>query len=238
MDYRPDSSSTSYSHPRSLSQDFAQLPPFLINGFDFLRHFVLFFLLPIAVVVFCALFAAALAPRIHRTLFARYATPEELLEDALSRLNDNHRKSGSLDYRSSSSASRKRALETLRLVIQLRPGMIRAYTLLATELFYGDITGESGESDKGHPRRRNISKNNTALRRRGVQTLEQPHDKTNNLSPALIECQELVIQGLSIDDKDESLLKLQNELQLINKYGTSGSHAKMMTVGHFGWMGR
>mmetsp|Transcript_8924 Transcript_8924/g.15775 ORF Transcript_8924/g.15775 Transcript_8924/m.15775 type:complete len:219 (-) Transcript_8924:104-760(-) len=215
-------------NPQHPPPDLLNPPPFIIHTFDFLRHFVLFFLVPIAVVALSALFAAALALRIHRAFFARYATPEELLEDSLKQLKNNERRR-SLS-RSSSSVSRKKALETLRLVIQLRPDMMEAYIVLATELFYGDISDGSGESDEKQ-RRRNTN-SNTALRRRTAQTSEQSHDATNHL----IECQEIVKQGLCIDDKNESLLNLQNELQLVNKYGRNGAYAKMMNIGSFGWM--
>lgn len=238
MNRTPDSSASSMPFPHYLLSDFPDLPPFLINTFGFFRHFILFFLLPIALVVFSALVAAALARRIHRRLFARYATPEELFEDAVTRLKNGERRGGAASNpRASSFAGRERALETLRLVIRLRPDMMKAYSVLATELFYGDLNNpESGESDKRHERRRIANKQSVLrVRRRAAPTTEQTHDVTNNLSPALIECEAIVSQGLRVDGKDQSLLKLQNELKLINQYGRNGAHVKMMNVGSFGW---
>mmetsp|Transcript_17469 Transcript_17469/g.37761 ORF Transcript_17469/g.37761 Transcript_17469/m.37761 type:complete len:226 (-) Transcript_17469:238-915(-) len=221
------------SHPdgQNLRPSLKQIPPFFIHSFDFLRHFVLFFLLPIVTVVFCALVAAALTRTLHRLLFARYATPDELLENALNRLKKNEHSSRALHR--SSSASRKKALDTLRLVIQLQPDIMKPYIVLATELFYGDLNNdESVESNRGQQRKRKTN-NSTTLRRREVQSTEESQ---HNPSPTLIECEEIIKQGLSVDPKNDSLLKLQNELQIVTQYGRNGAHAKMMNIGSLGWM--
>lgn len=197
-----------------------KVDPFLIHAYQFFRHFALFFLLPISVVSFSAVVAGALFRLIHRKFIARYSTPEELFEDALKQLKRHEDTRRALSR--PSSLQRERALSTLRLVNQLKPGMMQPYIVLATELFYGYI--ESTESDKG---KRN---SNESLRRRGDAA------STSNLSPALHECQQVITQGLVHDPKNRELLTLQNELQLVNKYGSK--HTKMISIGHFGWMGR
>lgn len=236
-----------YSPPRNLPTGFPQFPPFVINIYDFLNHFILFFVVPLASVVCSAIFAAALAQLIHRALFARYATPEELLEHALKELRKNGRM-GNTDRR------RKRALDTLRQVIKLqgrgsapdgvrmanrggievcRADLLKPYTALATELFYGEIIVNPGGAMQGQQRRR--TSNNTALRRRHVRTSEQAQQEvTNSVSPTLLECQDTIKQGLSIDSKNESLLKLEREVKLFVHY--DGAHTKMLHVGSFGWM--
>ena len=208
----------------------AKLPPSIIHTYDFLQHFILGFVFPISTVFFSAVIAASLSHWLYRKLFARYATPEELLEDALKRLKKNERKKGRTSFPSSS--SRERALQTIRLVISLQPNNVKPYTILATELFYGEINNASGENGQ----QRNISNNTALRRRRDTQTTHpQQHVSNNNLSPALLECQDLIKQGLSIDPKNESLLKLSNELQLVKQYGKDGAHTKMMNIGSFGW---
>ena len=64
----------------------------------------------------------------------------------------------------------------------------------------------------------------------------QQHDKesNDNLSPTLIECQDIIQQGLDLDPQNESLLKLQTEVQLIKQYGRNDAHLKMLRAG---WVG-
>ncbi|KAL9191376.1 hypothetical protein ACHAXT_001082 [Thalassiosira profunda] len=219
--------------PHHLPPAFAYLPPFLVNTYEFLQHFVLFFLVPIAATSFCAIVAAALAKWIYRVLFAPYATPEELMDYALKQLKKNEGKTGT---DRAPSARRKKALDTLRLVIQLnersnnpasgqpRPEKLKPYILLATELFYGEMNAENQS-------RRNARGN--SLRRRGIQRPSQQQRTANAIPTPLVECQETITKGLRLDPKNEPLLKLQSELQL---YARDGSNANMMSVGCIGWM--
>lgn len=141
------------SLPQNLPPSFiTHLPPFFIHAYDFFHHFAFFFLLPIATVVASALVAASVARSLHRALFSRFATPDELLESALVRLKkDEHSRKG---CDRSFLASRKKTLDKLRLVIQLKPDRMKAYTVLATELLYEDINnsaagpGESGYNNE------------------------------------------------------------------------------------------
>ena len=198
-----------------------QIPPFITNSIEFLRHFILFFLLPIFTVILLAFVSAAIAQYIYRKIFARYATPQELLEDALNQLNDNK------------SWSRDKALDKLRLVIQLHPEkafsgnddmIMKPYIILASELFYGYIQDGNSKTE----RRRMKESNTTRLRRRGA-TQQQCID-----SPTLIECQDIIQQGLGINPQNNSLLKLQTEVLLIKKYGRNESHIKMLNAGYMG----
>jgi len=198
-----------------------QVPLFITNSIEFIRHFVLFFLLPIFIVILLAFVSAAIAQYIYRKIFARYATPQELLEDALNKLNNNNK-----------SYSRDRALDTLRLVIQLHPEKafsgnddmtMKPYIILANELFYGYIQDGNSKNE----RRRMKENNTTRLRRRG--TTQQQID-----SPILIECQDIIQQGLTINPQNDSLLKLQSEVQLIKQYGMNESHVKMLNAGYMG----
>ena len=204
-----------------------EIPPFIINSYDFIQHFALFFLVPIAIVVISAFILAAIVRFIYLKLFARYATPQELLDDALNQL----KKSGL--------GRRSRALDTLRLVIKLHPNkcfgsnddMMKPYIVLATELFYMDINNDDvgdGEQWKN---------NNNIGRRRSRQATTQQHDKesNDNLSPTLIECQDIIQQGLDLDPQNESLLKLQTEVQLIKQYGRNDAHLKMLRAGWVGY---
>mmetsp|Transcript_9338 Transcript_9338/g.20163 ORF Transcript_9338/g.20163 Transcript_9338/m.20163 type:complete len:110 (+) Transcript_9338:607-936(+) len=105
--------------------------------------------------------------------------------------------------------------------------------------------------DINKKRRNNTSETNSMLRRRrgGQQqhrtSTSEPQSRSkhgdaknnnNNLSPALMECQEIVEKGLKIDGTNQPLLKLQHELQFVKKYGRNGPHAKMMNIGSFGWI--
>ena len=203
-----------------------EIPPFIINSYDFIQHFALFFLVPIGTVIVSAFVLAAIVRFIYLKLFARYATPQELLDDALNQL----KKSGL--------GRRSRALDTLRLVIKLRPSMcfgskddmMKPYIVLATELFYMDINND----DVGEGEQRKNS--NNIGRRRSRQATTQQHDKesNDNLSPTLIECQDIIQQGLDLDPQNESLLKLQTEVQLIKQYGRNDAHLKMLRAG---WVG-
>jgi len=208
------SSFGTYSPPPLL-----QVPPFITNSIEFIRHFVLFLLLPIFTVILLAFVSAAIARYIYKKIFARYATPQELLEDALNQLKDNK------------SWSRDKALDTLRLVIQLHPEkafsgnvdmIMKPYIILANELFYGYI--QDGNSKTGI---RRMKENNTC-RRRGT-TKQQCID-----SPTLLECQDIIQQGLDINPQNDSLLKLQVEVQIIKKYGKNESHVKMLNAGYMG----
>mmetsp|Transcript_23973 Transcript_23973/g.57872 ORF Transcript_23973/g.57872 Transcript_23973/m.57872 type:complete len:232 (-) Transcript_23973:41-736(-) len=218
-------------HPQNILLNFPELPPFAIHAYEFLRHFAIFFLLPITTVVFCAHVAATIALRTYRTFFAPCATSEEIYEDALEKL-----KKVELSRNTSnraSIASRERALDQLRLAIQLRPDMVKSYIVLATELFHGDLH-DSLRGDSNQETWKNLKKrNNTTLRRREPQTTRTV---ANNVSMSLVECQDLIKRGLAIDPKNDSLIKLQNEVDVVNRYGSHGAHAKMMSIGSFGWM--
>lgn len=174
-----------------------------------------------------------MARSLHRALFSRFATPDELLESALVRLKkDEHSRKG---CDRSFLASRKKTLDKLRLVIQLKPDRMKAYTVLATELLYEDINnsaagpGESGYNNEEGKRKTN---NNSSLGRRKVQTIEKSQKESNNL----LECGIVIKQGLSVDPENASLQKLQTEWQIITQYGRNGSQSKMMNIGSVGWM--
>ncbi|KAL7432336.1 hypothetical protein ACHAXM_003059 [Skeletonema potamos] len=188
-------------------QSFVNIP-LISSTYDFLRHFVLFFLLPIGVVVLSAVVAAATVSRLHAALFSRYATPEELYDKALCLL------------KSDTSKDRQKALSNLHLVIQLKSEFIQAYILLATELFYGELKNADNEYRD---------------RRRYAPSLRQRTSRQTTNSSALDECQQVIQQGLSVDPTNKSLLKLQSELNLVKRYGTSSVHTQMLNVGSFGW---
>ena len=193
--------------------------PVISSTFDFLRHFVLFFLLPIGVVVTLAVVAAAIVSRLYNALFSRYATPEELFNEALRLLKKND-----------ASIDRQKALRNLHLVIQLKSDYKEAYTVLATELFYGELKNAADEN-RDRRKRESQSRYGQSMRyRRSRQT------NTTNSSPAAIEeCQQVIHQGLSVDPSNKSLLKLQAELNLVKRYGTNSNHTQMLNVGSFGW---
>eukprot|EP00984_Skeletonema_dohrnii_P011897 scaffold4776_cov82-Skeletonema_dohrnii-CCMP3373.AAC.3 len=192
--------------------------PVISSTLDFLRHFTLFFLLPIGVVVTLAVVAASIVSQLYKALFSRYATPEELYDEALSLLK-----------KSDASKDRQKALSNLHLVIQLKREFIKAYIVLATELFYGEL---KNAADEYRDRRKQESQNRygTSLRqRRNVQT------QSTNSSNALVECEQVIQQGLAVDPTNKSLLKLQSELNLVKRYGTNSIHTQMLNVGSFGW---
>eukprot|EP00804_Cyclotella_cryptica_P009348 CCRYP_009005-RE/>CCRYP_009005-RE protein AED:0.47 eAED:0.47 QI:20/0.5/0.33/1/0/0.33/3/0/182 len=144
------------------------IPP-LQHAVDFVQDFLLNFLLPLLVILFAALSVTVLCLRLRQAIFGRYATPTELLDEAITLLkksgnvgsgvvvtNENIKAKRSCPEASTnnklgqffltsnpSSDSRQRALDNLRLVIQLDPNMIQAYVVLANELFYGEINYDS-----------------------------------------------------------------------------------------------
>lgn len=217
---------------RSLPPSF-DIPLGVTHTFEFLRHFTVFFILPIVTIVCCAYVSAVLARFLYLKLFARYATPQELLDGALIQLKKSEQssKGGSRN----SVAIRDGALDALRLVIKLDPAKVfsnaddimKPFIVLATELFYGEINDMNGKSDC--LRNRKASGNNTTRRRRG-QTSQQQKESNNSTSPKLIECQDVIQKGLTIDPQNDSLLKLQNELGLIRQYGKT--HITMLKAGH------
>ena len=120
--------------------------------------------------------------------------------------------------------NRNRALDNLRLVVRLDPRMIKGYAVLAKELLYGEINnGLKNRNKKEHT--------HNSLRQR--QGLLQHLDNVS--SPDLIECKEIISKGLSIEPTNDSLLKLQSELDLVIKYGRNNIQTRMMNVGSFGW---
>ena len=130
------------------------------------------------------------------------------------------------------SESHQRALDNLRLVIQIDPKMLKGYTLLAKELLYREVNKED-KSYKGRHNNMNSIQNasiDNSLRRRRV-IMQQ----IDNTTPSLVECKEIIRRGLSLEPANESLLKLQSELNLVMKYGRNNAQTKMMKVGSFGW---
>jgi len=209
-----------------------ELPDAITNTLDFLNHFVVGFVFPIAVVVLAAVIAAAVVGKLRSTLFARYATPQQLLDNAMNQLKKYERRKGKPGLLFAT--NRERALDTLKYVIQSEPDMLKPHVVLATELFYGEVNDDWKRRRDHDRQRRGTSKNtDTALRRRDVQSQGSPKHGTSNLSPELIECR--IRKGLRIDPKNLALLNLQNELKLVNQYGKNGAHAKMMNVGSFGF---
>mmetsp|Transcript_15741 Transcript_15741/g.23367 ORF Transcript_15741/g.23367 Transcript_15741/m.23367 type:complete len:216 (+) Transcript_15741:64-711(+) len=192
--------------------------PVISSTLDFLRHFTLFFLLPICVVVTLAVVAASIVSQLYKALFSRYATPEELYDEALGLLK-----------KSDASKDRRKALSNLHLVIQLKREFTTAYIVLATELFYGELK-QAADEHRDRRKQESQSRYGTSLRqRRNVQT------QSTNSSDALEECQQVIQQGLSVDATNKSLLKLQSELNLVKRYGTNSIHTQMLNVGSFGW---
>ena len=205
-----------------------EIPPFILNSYEFIQHFALFFLIPIGTIVISAFILGAIVRYIYLKLFARYATPQELLDDALNQMKKGRR---------------SRALDTLRLIIKLQPDkcfssngdMMKPYIALATELFHMGINNNNDAGDCKQRKRRSKENNNIGRRRSRLKTTQQ-HDKesNDNLSPTLIECQDIILQGLCLDPQNESLLKLQTEVQLIKQYGRNDAHLKMLRAG---WVG-
>jgi len=192
--------------------------PVISSTLDFLRHFTLFFFLPIGVVVTLAVVAASIVSRLYKALFSRYATPEELYDEALSLLK-----------KSDASKDRRKALSNLHLVIQLKREFTTAYIVLATELFYGELK-QAADEYRDRRKQESQTRYGTSLRqRRNVQT------QSTNSSDALEECQQVIQQGLSVDPTNKSLIKLQSELNLVKRYGTNSIHTQMLNVGSFGW---
>ena len=199
--------------------------PVISSTKDFLRHFALFFFLPIAVVVALAVVAAAAVSRLYKALFSRYATPEELYGDALRMLKKND----------TSIKDRQKALSNLHHVIKLKREFMNAYIVLATELFYGEL---KNADDEYRDRRKQESQNRygQSLRyRRSGQTTRRSTNENNTSTAALEECQQVIQRGLSVDPSNKSLLKLQSELNLVRRYGTNSMHTQMLNVGSFGW---
>jgi len=138
--------------------------------------------------------------------------------------------------------NRNRALDNLRLVIQLKPEMMKPYEVLATELFYGELTNRS-EKQTPQPQTthsRGLTSDNALRQRRNTAPLSTNTTSIQTTNeylslPELTECQEVIEQGLLEDPNNASLLKLQSELKVVMVYGRSGVHAKMMHVGSFGW---
>ena len=116
-------------------QSLMSILPLFNNTYEFARHFALFFLLPIGFVVVAAVAAAAIVSQLHKALFSRYATPEELFDEALCLLKNDR----------STSKDRQKAMISLHLVIKLKSEFVRAYIVLATELFYGELKHADNE---------------------------------------------------------------------------------------------
>ena len=190
--------------------------PFIRDSVEFLHHFVLFFLLPVGVVIASAVVCAVLVSRLYKATFSRYATPEELYDEALTLLK-----------KDCTSKQRKKALNNLRLVLKLKRHFSEAYVVLATELFYGELKHrDDSDEPKYHTQNSRSSSgggSSGSLRQRRSQHI-QSH-------PAVEECQEIIEQGLSIDPTDKRLLNLQTELNLVQRYGTSSIHTQMLNFG-------
>lgn len=152
----------------------------------------------------------------YTLIFSRYATTEELYEEAISFLKTS-------DVDRTSSKYRDHALDNLRLVTQLDPKSIKSYVALSKELLYGEINNRSNENK--------CPSTTTSMRHR--RELMQHLDKTS--SEVLTECREVIRKGLAVDRTNESLLKLQSELNLVTKYGKNNVQTRMMNVGSFGW---
>lgn len=189
--------------------------PFIRDSVEFLHHFVLFFLLPVGVVVVSAVVCAVLVSRLYKATFSRYATPEELYDEALTLLK-----------KDCTSKQRKKALNNLRLVLKLKRHFSEAYVVLATELFYGELKHmDDSDEPKYH------TQNSRSSSGGGSGLLRQRRSQHIQSHPAVEECQEIIEQGLSIDPTDKRLLNLQIELNLVKKYGTSSIHTQMLNFG-------
>ena len=194
--------------------------PFIRDSVEFLHHFVLFFLLPVGVVVVSAVVCAMMVSRLYKATFSRYATPEELYDEALALLK-----------KDCTSKQRKKALNNLRLVLKLKRHFIQGYVVLATELFYGELKHRDDSDSRYAPKYHTQNSRSSSgggssglLRQRRSQHNIQSH-------PAVEECQEIIEQGLSIDPTDKILLNLQIELNLVQRYGTSSIHTQMLNFG-------
>eukprot|EP00804_Cyclotella_cryptica_P009344 CCRYP_009005-RD/>CCRYP_009005-RD protein AED:0.36 eAED:0.36 QI:20/0.12/0.11/1/0/0/9/0/1019 len=172
------------------------IPP-LQHAVDFVQDFLLNFLLPLLVILFAALSVTVLCLRLRQAIFGRYATPTELLDEAITLLkksgnvgsgvvvtNENIKAKRSCPEASTnnklgqffltsnpSSDSRQRALDNLRLVIQLDPNMIQAYVVLANELFYGEINYDSKIEYRNRAEKNSVqhtTTNSSVRQRQGV----------------------------------------------------------------------
>ena len=191
--------------------------PFIRDSVEFLHHFVLFFLLPVTVVVVSAVVCAVLVSRLYKATFSRYATPEELYDEALALLK-----------KDCTSKQRKKALNNLRLVLKLKRHFSEAYVVLATELFYGELKHRD-DSDEPKYHTQNSRSSSSGGGSSGL--LRQRRSQHIQSHPAVEECQEIIEQGLSIDPTDKRLLTLQTELNLVKRYGTSSIHTQMLNFG-------
>jgi hypothetical protein len=207
-----------------VSADYYELPPLVVHTVEFIKHFFLFFLLPIVAVVISAVVAATVFRLVQRALFARLASPEKLLEDALVRL----RRSDRYSYGPSAAHRREEAWDTLRHVIRMRPEAVKAYIVLGTELLYSHMNDRAGKRDERISIRGDKSTHNPPRRRRGAQTTEE--------ASRLAECERIIERGLILDPTNDSLLKLQGELRLVNEYGLHGAQTRMIKVGRLDWM--
>lgn len=193
--------------------------PFIRDSVEFLHHFVLFFLLPVGVVVASAVFCAVLVSRLYKATFSRYATPEELYGEALTLLK-----------KDCTSKQRKKALNNLRLVLKLKRHFIKAYVVLATELFYGELK-QKDDSDPPYEQKHHTQNSRSSSSGGSSGSLRQRRNQHIQSHPAVEECQEIIEQGLSIDPTDKRLLNLQTELNLVKRYGTSSIHTQMLNFG-------
>ena len=160
----------------------------------------------------------------YKLIFRRYATTGELFDEAVALLKKHNDIPNNFEYR-------QRALDNLRLIIQLNPKMIEGYIVLSKELLYGEINDDIRQ----HQRIKSVDHaNRYSIRNRQSKGLMQQLD---NSTPDLIECRETIRKGLSIDSTNASLLKLQSELDLILKYGRNNVQTRMMNIGSFGWSG-
>ena len=205
----PESNWSAATFVRMMSTSFKPFMnlPVISSTVDFLYEFMLFFFLPIGVVITVAIFAAWVVSCLYKYLFSRYATPEELYEEAM------------LLLKKDTTKDRRKALSNLRLVIQLRRDFMNAYIVLATELFYGELQIESEEYRE---------RGGALLRRKKSTSLSTP-----NL--LLEECQKVIHRGLSFDPSNKTLLKLKTELKLVECYGLRSNHVQMLSIGSFGW---
>ena len=128
-----------------------ELPDAITNTLDFLNHFVVGFVFPIAVVVLAAVIAAAVVGKLRSTLFARYATPQQLLDNAMNQLKKYEGRKGKPGLLFAT--NRERALDTLKYVIQSEPDMLKPHVVLATELFYGEVN-DDWKRRRDHDRQR------------------------------------------------------------------------------------
>jgi hypothetical protein len=220
------------------------LPPLVLHAVKFARHFFLFFLLPIAAVVIAALLAATLVISVQRSLFARLATPEEVLEDALRRQRRNDDDVPTIGYPhgpSSSPAARHRrhreaALEALRGV----PRPWDRGAVLARErrrrALGGRRRNERIPTMRGD-RDNELTHRNQSSHADGGGTMHAIEGGGGDgASSRLDEWEKTIERGLAYDPTNESMLKLRGELRLVREYGSRGPQTRMMKVGKLDWM--